>query len=107
MKISVRRYSVVATGTVAALCLLLLSMAVAQNRRGTGDLENKPTPRTAAGHPDLSGYWVGAVAGISNADPNERLTQIVAEIAGGQFGAGGGADIPVPTGAPGLTDPDA
>src|SRR5882672_5556629 len=74
MKTMVRRYGVVVMGTVVALSLLLLSVASAQNRRGTGDLEKKPTPRTTAGHPDLSGYWVGAVAGISNADPNERLT---------------------------------
>ena len=40
-------------------------------------------------------------------DPDERLAQIVAEIAGGQFGAGGGADIPTPSAAPGLADGDA
>jgi uncharacterized membrane protein len=40
-------------------------------------------------------------------DPDERLAKIVAEIAGGQFGAGGGADIPIPSTTPGLTDGEA
>ncbi len=40
-------------------------------------------------------------------DPDERLAKIVAEIAGSQFGAGGGADIPIPGAAPGLADGDA
>lgn len=40
-------------------------------------------------------------------DPDERLAQIVAEIASAQFGAAGGADIPIPSAAPGLADGDA
>ena len=37
-------------------------------------------------------------------DADERLAQIVAEVAGGQFGAGGGADIPTASSTSGLTD---
>src|SRR5262249_20290589 len=38
------------------------------------DPSTKPTPRTTDGHPDLTGYWVGGVAGISGAREGEQLT---------------------------------
>jgi hypothetical protein len=38
------------------------------------DPATKPTPRATDGHPDFTGYWVGAVAGISGAAAGEALT---------------------------------
>ncbi len=38
------------------------------------DPATKPTPRDKDGHPDLTGYWVGGVAGISGAREGEQLT---------------------------------
>ena len=47
------------------LCLVCLFLALAASGAGAQELtapdikSNRPTPRTADGHPDLSGYWKG------------------------------------------------
>ena len=54
-------YSVVAAAAFAALCLVPVHLA-AQGAQAT----STPTPRDAAGHPDLTGVWGGGGGGGDN-----------------------------------------
>jgi hypothetical protein len=87
----------------AAIALAALSFSVTKiNAQATAynsgspkaDPAKKPTPRSADGHPDLTGYWVGGVAGISQAAAGEQLTTKSADGSvffdyGGANGGGG------------------
>jgi hypothetical protein len=54
----------VAAITVSSLCLV--SMPAAQNRPPDANAAAKETPRASDGHPDLTGFYVNGVAGVTN-----------------------------------------
>ena len=66
---------------VASFALLIAaSPALAQRGRGAGAGADanaaaaaKPTPRTADGHPDLTGMWAGGAEPVKAAAPGESL----------------------------------
>jgi hypothetical protein len=57
--------------------LFLASASFAQNRPpASAAAEAKPTPRSADGHPDMSGFWVASVAGLPTyheENPSEKI----------------------------------
>jgi hypothetical protein len=75
MKHRLANYAVAAFSTVGVLSLLFLSTPAAQQRPlSQAEAEKKATPRTPAGHPDMSGFYASFYTGISQADSEEQLT---------------------------------
>ena len=66
------RFGVPAALAVAgAVCLLQVTVAT-QRGGGAAPVPNVPTPRTADGHPDLSGVWGGRGGGGNGPKPDEK-----------------------------------
>jgi hypothetical protein len=64
MKFSVTNCGVRAIAVLGASLLLFVFGARAQNAAPAAKGSDKPTPRSLDGHPDLTGFWAQAVAGI-------------------------------------------
>jgi hypothetical protein len=63
--------SVAAFALAAGLSLSMVSISAAQ--RGGANPEKAATPRTASGHPDMTGFYAGFISGISQAAPDEKV----------------------------------
>ena len=61
------RYAIAAACAAAMSLVPLQAQNAAQNQP-----QNVPTPRTADGHPDLSGMWGGGGGGIGGARVDEK-----------------------------------
>ena len=80
MKYRYSSHIVVAAAMLGVLSLLLLPAPVAQQRPlAHSEAEKKPTPRTQAGHPDMSGFYASFYTGISQAESSEQLTHRTAD----------------------------
>src|SRR5262245_46588417 len=69
------RFGVAAALAVAGAVWLMQATAPLAAQRGGGGqaaAQDVPTPRTAAGHPDLSGEWGGRGGGGGGPKPGER-----------------------------------
>jgi len=94
-------YGVVALALTGIMSLWLVSAPAAQNRGGDANPATKPTPRAPDGHPDLTGFYVGGVAGVPNygkAPTGDEAGGLVRAADGSIFfdyaGAEGGAGHP-------------
>ena len=56
----------------AALISIVSIQAAPQRGAGSAQPQNVPTPRTADGHPDLSGMWGGGGGGGGGDKPDEK-----------------------------------
>src|SRR5215831_4574447 len=87
MKVRGVRFGLAAPALLG-VCLLLTSVSAAQNNASPKP-DAKPIPRLADGHPDFSGFYRGANAGLG--EPGEQLLTKAAD--GSVFYAYGGATI--------------
>ena len=59
-------------GIAAALAAAMTVVSLAAQAPAQAPQQNVPTPRTANGHPDLSGMWGGGGGGGGAAKPDEK-----------------------------------